>query len=78
MKYRLNQNLGIDEARICNNQFGADLEISPAALVAGNAVELPTTAAEYLSKKYPALLEEPRPVRGIAESPTIKGVGDPA
>lgn len=79
MKYKLNINLGFDDARTCNSQFNAGLTVSTEELAAGKTIDLPESAAEFLSKKYPALLESvngPRSVRGVAEAAKVKGVND--
>lgn len=79
MKYKLNLNLGFDDARTLNGQFNAGLTISQEELSAGRTIDLPEAAAEAISKKYPALLESvngPRAVRGVAEAAKVKGVND--
>lgn len=82
MKYKLTQNLGLTDARFCNDHFGAGLDLSvPGVLVADAEVNLPVAAAEYLRKKYPSLLEETakessRSVRGVSESAKVKGVSE--
>lgn len=81
MKFKLNQNLGFEDARLCNSQFDAGLAIDASELAAGRTVDLPEAAAEFLSKKYPALLEPgngSKPVRGVAAEPKVKGVNDQA
>ena len=79
MRYKLNINLGFDDARTLNGQFNAGLTITQEDLSAGRIIDLPEAAAEAISKKYPALLESvngPKSVRGVAESAKVKGVND--
>lgn len=71
MQYRLGSSLGLIDARKCNADFGAHLPLVPASLSKGQVVELPETAAAYLSKKYKALLEPVEKVKGESKKPEI-------
>lgn len=73
MKYQLQQNLGLDDARHCNAHFGCQLPTVPAELAVGNTVSLTDAAVNYLTvtKGYTALLEEPGKVKGEAKRPEI-------
>ncbi len=70
MKFELKQNLGTDDATLCNKELCASLSLKAADLVAGTVVDLPEPAAQWLTKRYPALLQ-PVNVRGEAKKPEI-------
>lgn len=71
MQYRLLLNLGTSDAKTCNDKLGASLSVHPKDLTAGAVIELPETAAEWLSKKYPALMEPVKSIRSEARKPEI-------
>lgn len=75
MKYRLLHNLGSDDARKCNDAFGASLNLTQPSLEAGAVVELPKGAVDWLtlSRGYSALLEPAGSVKAPEESAKIKG-----
>lgn len=56
MQYRLNQSLGLFDARKCNTTFGANLPLDGTKLKEGCVVDLPEPAALWFFKRYPALL----------------------
>jgi hypothetical protein len=68
MKYRFLQALGSVDAALCA-KLGASL--GKKGVAAGEVVDLPPKAAEYLSKKYPALME---PIQGVSPAPAIQAV----
>ena len=68
MRYRLTESLGLSDARQCNVRCGAGLPVDVAALKKGAVVELPEAAADFLTKKFPALLV------AIAPDPPIRAV----
>ena len=72
MKYTLQQNLGLDDAKFCNDKYGASLPIDVKKLVAGETVELSEAAHKYLTvgKGYIGLFEATT-VRGEAKKPEI-------
>lgn len=71
MNYKLNHNLGTQDAHECNVKCGSQLELDAAKLAAGETITLNKDAADYLKKKYPALLEEIPSVHGVAKKPGI-------
>lgn len=73
MKFQLQQNLGLDDARHCNENLGASLSLKAEHLAAGSTVELNERAVEYLQvrKGYAALLEPAGKVKGEAQEPKI-------
>lgn len=73
MQYRLFDNLGLDDARKLNKDFRAALPLDAKDLVKGSIIDLPAPAAEYLTKRYPALLESVSKVKGVAKEPEIAG-----
>ena len=73
MQYRLLDNLGLDDARKVNKDFRASLPLDAKALAKESVIDLPATAAEYLTKRYPALLETVSKVKGVAKEPEIAG-----
>lgn len=77
MKYQLTVNLGKVDARDLNDRFGCALDLEdPEALKAGATVDLTDKAVEYLSQKYPALLESSAKVRGVAKPSAITAPED--
>lgn len=75
-KYELQQNLGSDDARKCN-ELGATIYVKDAeALKAGSVVKLSDEAHEYLTvtKEYTSLLSEPATFQAVAPTPEIRGV----
>ncbi len=75
MKYELLSSLGFDDARRCNEHFGASLEIDSSKLAKGCVIELPESAAAWLrdGKGYKALLEPAGKVKGVSPDTTVKG-----
>ncbi len=75
MKYELLSSLGFDDARRCNKDFGASLEIESSKLAKGCIVELPDSAVAWLrdGKGYKALLEPAGKVKGVSQEATVKG-----
>ena len=71
---KLAQNLGSDDANFCNEKFGTTIDIEVGKLSAGRTVGLNAKAADFLRGKYPALLEEDKSIRGVAEPAKLKGV----
>jgi hypothetical protein len=73
MQYKLRDNLGLLDARKCNMDLGASLSLDPKDLRGGCVIELPQPAANYLSKKYCALLEPATAVKGESKKPELTG-----
>lgn len=73
MQFKLNDNLGMADARKCNKELGANLSDDPTKLTKGSVIDLPRPAAEYLTKRYPALLSDAS-VRGTSKEAELKGV----
>lgn len=76
MQYRLLGNLGTDDARRCNRDFGATLSVNdPKTFAKGSVIELPKEAVEWLTgprgKGLSSLLEPANKVRGEAKLPEI-------
>lgn len=69
MQYRLRQSLGTVDARHCNKELGASIDLKK--LSAGDVIDLNDESCEYLGKKYPALLEPAEKVRGQAKHAEI-------
>ena len=70
MLYKFNHNLGSDDARAINDSLHAG--INSKECVSGAIVEIPDSAAEWLNKKYPALMEpaesKPAPKKPVETS----------
>lgn len=76
MQVKLLGNLGLDDARKCNKEFGTSLPVVASELTAGKVIELTNEAVTYLARRYrgaKGLIEE---VNGVARTPAIKGVRD--
>lgn len=73
MKYQLQQNLGLDDAKYCNDHLGAKLSAKAGDLESGQTIELPEAAVTYLTvrKGYTALLEPAGKITGEAKKPEI-------
>lgn len=73
MKFQLLQNLGLDDARLCNDKFNASLPVDAKGLTAGSTVDLPAAAVKYLTegKGYTALLEPVGKITGEAKKPEL-------
>ena len=73
MKYVLQQNLGMDDARHCNDQFQAGLSLKAVDLAQGSVVDLNEQAVAYLTerKSYVALLGPIGKVQSEAKKPEI-------
>lgn len=71
MQYRLLLNLGTVDAKFLNDKQGARLSLHPQDLKAGSIIDLSEAAAEWLSKKYPALMEPVKAIRTEAKKPEI-------
>jgi hypothetical protein len=72
MKFQLLQNLGLDDARHCND-IGASLSLEAKDLAIGSTVDLPEKAVAWLqnNKGYTALLEPAGKIKGEAQKPEI-------
>lgn len=68
MQYRFTQNLGSDDAKV----FGLDHK----ECQEGDVATLSQEQFDAISKKYPALLEDPAKVKAVAKEPAILGVPD--
>jgi hypothetical protein len=66
MRYELLDSLGTIDANYCNAKLGASID-KRQSLAAGSVVELPDTAAAYLTKKYPTLLKPLEKVQSQAK-----------
>lgn len=77
MKYRLLDNLGTDDARRCNKDFGASLDASdPKSFTKGAVIELPKQAVEWLTgrpggKGFSGLLKPASDMTGEAKASEI-------
>jgi hypothetical protein len=78
MKYRLTQNLGLQEARKCNKDFGTSLPLDPKQIASGEVIELTDEAYTYLTgpenkgcKGYVGLLEAASNVKGVAKQAEV-------
>lgn len=73
MKYELKHNLGMSDAVILNEKYGARLSLKVEDLLAGKVIDLPDSAAEYLTKHrgYIYLLDTPGNVTGEAKKPAL-------
>lgn len=76
MKYLLLHNLGLIDAKACNEQFGAKLTLKPDSLAAGQEVDLNELAVTYLTKRlgHVGLLEPMGSVKGVAKETEVKAV----
>lgn len=72
MKYQLTQNLGLDDAKRCNDQLKCSLPLDAKQLSTGSTVELSDVAAKWLTegKGYTGLLA-PLGIKGEAKKPEI-------
>ena len=73
MKYVLQQNLGLDDARYCNEQLQTGLSLKAVDLAQGSVVDLNEKAVAYLTERkgYVALLGPVGKVQGEAKKPEI-------
>lgn len=72
MQYRLNDNLGLIDARKCNQELGTSLPLVPSDIAKGSTVNLTDAAFKYLNGKYKGLLEPAgQPIKAPAVKPGI-------
>ena len=72
MRYKLTDSLGTQDARFCNENFAAGIELNATKLAKGEVIDIPDKAAEWLTSRYQALLEPVSgKVRGEAKQPEI-------
>lgn len=72
MQYELQDSLGLQDARKCNKEFGASIELDAALLKKGAVVELPKASADYLTKRFKSLLKPVSKVVGQAKDADVK------
>lgn len=73
MKYQLKRNLGTDDAQLLNKHYGATLPLDIEKLKAGNDIDLPERAADFLTqvRGYVNLLGPASKVTGESKKPEI-------
>lgn len=73
MKYQLLHNLGTDDAVHLNKHYGASLPLDKEKLKAGEVIELPERAFDFLVqvKGYANLFATPSKVTGEAKKPEL-------
>lgn len=75
MRVEFLDSLGADDAAACNKKTGSSLNAKEC--VKGASVDIPESAADWIGKKYKALIavkEDAKPVlKAIAKAPEVKG-----